>query len=284
MKNNLSIKHFILFVTTLFCGCATVNHNYEKNITTSLVVREQKSAIIFVKNNTNYPRVVLVKVYNDPKHTQLAAESFINLGPRENFKTELYPYLIGHFNQKLYYRYFETVGSISNQKFSSKVRFPFDKKTKVKYCQTPHGPITTHKNNKNAYDFCAPEKTLIIAAKNGLVVEKVDHFTEGKLDDALLRKSNRLVLLHEDGTLTRYLHIYTGSSMVKEGDYVLEGQAIARVGSVGYSSGPHLHFELNRVRSSLNEHNSLLDTVDPIFFDENHQIVKIYYGQYFVQH
>jgi murein DD-endopeptidase MepM/ murein hydrolase activator NlpD len=50
---------------------------------------------------------------------------------------------------------------------------------------------------------------------------------------------------HGHKTLTRYLHMDgLGDILVKEGDLVVAGEQIARVGSSGMSTGPHLHFEV----------------------------------------
>lgn len=47
---------------------------------------------------------------------------------------------------------------------------------------------------------------------------------------------------HENGYVTRYAHC--SKIEVKAGDRVYKGQVIARVGSTGNSTGPHLHFEV----------------------------------------
>lgn len=50
-----------------------------------------------------------------------------------------------------------------------------------------------------------------------------------------------ILLLHADGTQTRYAHL--DSRLVQEGEHVAAGQAIGLAGSTGFSFGCHLHFE-----------------------------------------
>jgi murein DD-endopeptidase MepM/ murein hydrolase activator NlpD len=55
---------------------------------------------------------------------------------------------------------------------------------------------------------------------------------------------------HGDGYVTRYGH--NESNIVKPGDKVSKGQAIAVLGSTGRSTGPHVHFEVRRYDKTLN--------------------------------
>lgn len=55
---------------------------------------------------------------------------------------------------------------------------------------------------------------------------------------------NHVRLLHPDGRETVYAHMKKDSVSVEAGDRVDCGQPLGQMGSSGYSTGPHLHFEV----------------------------------------
>ncbi len=77
--------------------------------------------------------------------------------------------------------------------------------------------------------------TPVVAAKSG-TVETVVSSDSGY--------GNYIIINHGGGVRTRYAHLYKGSMLVKSGQKVSAGQQIAKVGSTGNSTGPHLHFEV----------------------------------------
>lgn len=54
---------------------------------------------------------------------------------------------------------------------------------------------------------------------------------------------NLIVIKHDDGWYTRYAHL--SSFNVTRGQMVGQGEWIGNIGSTGWSTGPHLHFEIN---------------------------------------
>jgi len=93
-------------------------------------------------------------------------------------------------------------------------------------------PFNGHQTFHEGVDFAAETGTEIHAAASGKVIYADFHPAYGR----------SVEIDHGNGLVTRYAH---GSELlVKEGDLVVRGQRIARVGSTGRSTGPHLHFEV----------------------------------------
>jgi len=96
--------------------------------------------------------------------------------------------------------------------------------------------------NRYAMDIAMPEGTPIIAARGGMVV-KTENGQTGRGNDP---SGNFVRVLHDDGTMGVYLHLKKGSVSVREGQRVVVGSALALSGNTGNSSGPHLHFVVQR--------------------------------------
>lgn len=83
-----------------------------------------------------------------------------------------------------------------------------------------------------AVDIAGPVGTAIYAADSGTV--EVEGWGTGY--------GNQIVINHGGGKKTRYAHL--SKFYVKKGEAVSKGQNIAAMGSTGWSTGPHLHFEV----------------------------------------
>ena len=83
-------------------------------------------------------------------------------------------------------------------------------------------------------DFAGKENADIIATASGVVSWASDRYGYGKL----------IEINHGDGLKTRYGH--NKDILVSVGDVVNKGQVIAKMGSTGRSTGPHVHYEILR--------------------------------------
>jgi len=61
---------------------------------------------------------------------------------------------------------------------------------------------------------------------------------------------NMIEIRHADGSMTRYAHLNRIS--VRSGQRVEQSQQIGEMGSTGYSTGPHLHFEVHLAQGTVN--------------------------------
>ena len=93
--------------------------------------------------------------------------------------------------------------------------------------------------NHQGIDIGADEGTAIYAAMEGTVTVASEEGEYGKHID-----------ITNGDVLTRYAHC--SKLLVKEGQYVKQGDKIAEVGSTGNSTGPHLHFEIRRDNRTVN--------------------------------
>lgn len=93
-----------------------------------------------------------------------------------------------------------------------------------------------------AVDIAMPVGSHIHAVKAGLVADARDTFTVGGAASYFLDKANHVTVMHEDGSYAVYAHILQGSLKVDTGQRIEVGQALARSGNTGFSTGPHLHF------------------------------------------
>jgi murein DD-endopeptidase MepM/ murein hydrolase activator NlpD len=100
-------------------------------------------------------------------------------------------------------------------------------------------PFTKGKAFHAGIDFPAPIGTVVLSAGAGQVVFVGTRSGYG----------NVVEVEHKGGLVTRYAHL--SGFIAKKGQTVTTGTPIARVGSTGRSTGPHLHFEVRRKDSPL---------------------------------
>lgn len=101
-------------------------------------------------------------------------------------------------------------------------------------------PFTGSRSFHTGLDIGAAHGQTVVAAMEG-VVSAVGYSTVA---------GNYILLSHHSGYSTMYAHL--SSTLVKTGQRVSQSAPIGRVGSSGYSTGPHLHFTVNKYGRTLN--------------------------------
>lgn len=96
--------------------------------------------------------------------------------------------------------------------------------------------------NENSIDFTMPTGTEITAARDGVVVKVVENNDQGCADRSCASFNNYILIYHNDGTFSQYVHLKLNGALVNEGDVVKENDLLGYSGATGWANGPHLHF------------------------------------------
>lgn len=102
-------------------------------------------------------------------------------------------------------------------------------------------------DSEYAVDIAMPEGTPIVAARDGIVMDVNRDFVGNGSDmQKYGARANGVRILHDDGTMAEYAHLKSESVRVIPGTRVKAGQVIAESGNTGFSTGPHLHFVVQK--------------------------------------
>ncbi len=129
-------------------------------------------------------------------------------------------------------RYYDKEGKSLARAFA---RTPLAKSYRVSSPFNPRRvhPVTGRVGPHNGTDFATPTGTKVLSTGDGIVTRVGNHPFAGRYID----------IKHGGQYKTRYLHLHR--VLVRRGESVSRGQAIALSGNTGRSTGPHLHFELH---------------------------------------
>jgi len=108
------------------------------------------------------------------------------------------------------------------------------------YFGTRKDPFNGRPAMHKGVDFAGKEDAAIIATAAGVVTWSSTRYGYGNL----------IEINHGKGLKTRYGH--NKELLVKVGEVVSKGQVIARMGSTGRSTGPHVHYEILRNNKQIN--------------------------------
>ena len=121
--------------------------------------------------------------------------------------------------------------------------------SRVGVISSPFGPrrspITGRQEHHTGIDIPAPTGSELVAAQDGVVI----------FSGWMNGYGNTVRIDHGDNVVTLYGH--NSSNMVSVGQSIRAGQQIGRIGSTGFSTGPHSHFEVRYQGTAVNPMNFL---------------------------
>jgi murein DD-endopeptidase MepM/ murein hydrolase activator NlpD len=126
-------------------------------------------------------------------------------------------------------------------------RFPVASWKSFEISQGFNGRFSHQKRpNLHAIDVEMPMGAWLAAARGGTVARIKEDYHHSGTARFFADKANFVAVLHDDGTYAVYAHILPDTAVVEPGERVERGDRLARSGSSGFSTGPHLHFVIRR--------------------------------------
>ncbi len=104
----------------------------------------------------------------------------------------------------------------------------------------------SHVQSEYAIDIPMPEGTAIHAVRSGIIMDVATDFFEGGATAEMMEQANYVRVLHDDGTMAVYAHLALETVNYPIGKQIERGQVLARSGNTGFSTGPHLHFVIQK--------------------------------------
>lgn len=109
-----------------------------------------------------------------------------------------------------------------------------------------HGAFSHRGSNEYAVDFDCPVATQVLATRPGIVVATNARAEGAGMTSEFMeyKRTNFVLVQHDDGTLGEYMHLAPSGVEVRPGQRVERGQRLGLSGNTGFSSTPHLHFQV----------------------------------------
>lgn len=127
---------------------------------------------------------------------------------------------------------------------------PFEPEKHFAVSQSYQGKHSHNEGSQSefAIDFKMPIGTVVCSAREGVVIAIRDDSTEGGADRKQFEHcANCVIVRHKDGTYANYVHLNPHSVKVKLGQTVAAGTPLAESGQTGWTTMPHLHFDVYRI-------------------------------------
>jgi len=192
-------------------------------------------------------KVLFEERYRDGEYVginKVLAGSFTNAG--EEFKA----YLFENDEGKLVY-YNEAGESMIKQFLKAPLQYKY---ISSGFAYARFHPVTQRTGTHRAIDYAAAAGTPIMAVGDGTIT-----FAGWKTG-----YGNYIDIHHNDVYETQYAHLSAYGKGIRYGAKVVQGQVIGYVGSTGWSTGPHLHYQIRKHGTLVNPAQVDLPPGDPV--------------------
>jgi len=128
-------------------------------------------------------------------------------------------------------------------------QYPYAKNQYFPIVQGFGGGYSHQGASRYAVDFAMPIGTPVYAARNGVVIDLIEHHNKGGASRRFAKYANFVSILHDDGTTGEYYHLRKNGVVVVRGQNVEVGDLLGYSGNTGFSSLPHLHFAVYKAKA-----------------------------------
>jgi hypothetical protein len=130
-------------------------------------------------------------------------------------------------------------------------------KNKDEKVTSNYGDRTITVNGKRKSGFHAGIDLISYSTKTDYIIAFEDGIISATRDSIngyseIYTAGNYVYINHEDGYVTKYMHMKKGSIIVKKNQSVKKGDVIGYTGQTGYATGNHLHFSIYKDGKSQN--------------------------------
>ncbi len=206
-------------------------HSYVVTISSTYLSETGKRNIKFIYDSELAPRTYETSLMINPREFSeqnlTIAEDKIKEKRTEDARKELKAEMAKVFSKEQYQR----IGDVDD--FMHSFELPVEGVLTTEYGVTRYVNNQLSPYTHTGLDIACPEGTNVKTTALGKVV----------FADELTLTGNTVVISHGHGIYSSYYHL--SSMCCKEGDVVLRGEMIGDVGTTGFSTGSHLHFEIS---------------------------------------
>lgn len=242
-------NQFLIILLNILAGITTVYSQEDELLKVFNVREEDGTAVVYATNQHPCEESVLVEFTVLKNMEADVALPYKGVIPANTENYKLFSLLIKDVTKgsQLGYIVKYCHGNIYTKKHDNSYVYllPYQEGEQYEVGQGYGGKFSHYmKGKQHALDFVMEEGTPICAARGGVVVEVKQNSNKGGKTIKYQEYGNYVTICHDDGTLANYFHLQKGGSKVKVGDKVKAGQVIGLSGNTGWSSGPHLHFQV----------------------------------------